>query len=292
LRPRPGAVILGRVSAEPMTAADPTPTPGRVAWWRLVGAGLVSVSGIPLFAMENQLVGLPILAAGLIVAGLADRGLLRHLALVAVGMAIISTMSLKANLTDAGMARFAITLTAAVVVPYLISRFVYRERIIRFPLRGDKPWSRLEWVYLVVVLTLGYLILPIYFIRSEVYLNWPAVPEPDLVLRLLVGVNFVGLWDELFFICTVFALLKEHFPMWQANLLQSVIFTSFLWDIGYQYWGPLMTFPFALLQGYVFHRTKSLPYVLAIHLTFDMIIWAILVEAHNPGTFPIFITQP
>jgi membrane protease YdiL (CAAX protease family) len=283
------------VSAEttPDTADTPPTVTAAQRWsWKLLPSVLVAVSAIPLFVFHERLVGLPILGVGVASAFVVDRLLFRHLALIGLGLAIISSMNVKADLSNEGMARFAITLSAAVVVPYLISRFVFRERIVRFPVRRGQPWIRTEWAYLVGVLVLGYLVLPVYFIRFDVYQNWPEVPTLDLILRLLVGVNYVGLWDELFFICLVFAFFRQHFPTWQANLLQAVIFTSFLWEIGYTSWGPLMTFPFAFLQGYVFQKTKSLPFVVTIHLSFDMIIWAILVNAHNPGILDVFITAP
>ncbi len=149
-----------------------------------------------------------------------------------------------------------------------------------------------EYGYLAVVLALGYLLLPAYFIGSGAYRNWPTVTEPDQIARLFVGVNAVGLWDELFFICTVFALLRQHFPIWQANLLQATVFVSFLWELGYQSWGPALTVPFALLQGYIFQRTRSLAYVVTVHLSFDVIIFMILVHAHTPAWFDVFVTAP
>ena len=36
---------------------------------------------------------------------------------------------------------------------------------------------------------------------------------------------------------------------------------SFLWELGLPVVGPLLTIPFALLQGYTFQRTRSLAYV-------------------------------
>ena len=68
-----------------------------------------------------------------------------------------------------------------------------------------------------------------------------------------------------------------------------MIFVSFLWELGYRAWGPLLTFPFALLQGYLFARTRSLGYVLAVHLLFDAIVFLAIVHAHNPDWIPIFI---
>ncbi len=259
---------------------------------RLLAAALVSVSAVPLFGLQERLLGYAVLLAGLVVAAVVDRGLFRHLLLIAAGLVVVSTMSLEADLSDAAMVRFAVTLTAAVALPYAISRWVYREDVIKFPVRTGNRWSRFEYGYLALVVVGGYLILPVYFLGSGAYLNWPEISGANEIGRLFVGVNAVGLWDELFFICIVFTLLRQHFPFWQANLLQAVVFVSFLWELGYRGWGPLLTVPFALLQGYIFQRTRSLPYVVTVHLTFDVIIFGILVHAYNPALADVFITDP
>jgi hypothetical protein len=64
---------------------------------------------------------------------------------------------------------------------------------------------------------------------------------------------------------------------------------SFLWELGYQSWGPLLTIPFALLQGFTFMITKSLTYVLIVHLLFDLVVFLVIVHARNPGALPIFL---
>ncbi len=209
--------------------------------------------------------------------------LVRDLSLIAIGMLIVSVIPLKAELDNWAMVRFTLALGGAVVVPYVISRFFYRDYAIRFPWRGGGKWTTFQWTWLVVVLALGWLILPFYFITSGVYTNWPVVDTPDLIVRLFAGVGAVGIWDELFFICTVFVLLRRHFPMWLANGLQAIVFVSFLWELGYQAWGPFLTIPFALLQGFIFLKTRSLAYVVTVHLLFDAVVFLVLVHAHNPG---------
>ncbi|WP_127819148.1 CPBP family intramembrane glutamic endopeptidase [Microbacterium sp. CPCC 204701] len=284
----------------------------RPAWsWRLAPALLVCLAAPAFFVVRVPWVGWMLLAAGLALALVAERGsggavpdpvaeasnagatpatgirrrpsLVRDLSLIAAGLLIVSAIPLKAELDDLAILRFAVALGGAVAVPYAISRWVYRDHAVRFPWRGGGRWTTFQWTWLVAVLGLGWLILPFYFITSGVFHNWPVVDTPDLIARLFVGVGAVGIWDELFFICTCFALLRRHFPDWQANVLQAVVFVSFLWELGYQAWGPVLTIPFALLQGFIFMRTRSLSYVVTVHLLFDAVVFLVLVHAHNPG---------
>ena len=63
-----------------------------------------------------------------------------------------------------------------------------------------------------------------------------------------------------------------------------MLFTSFLWELGFHAWGPLFIYPFALVQGWIFKLTRSLTYIVCVHLLF-----LVLVHAHNPGWLPFFI---
>ncbi|WP_447912524.1 CPBP family intramembrane glutamic endopeptidase [Microbacterium phyllosphaerae] len=286
-------------------------------WPAVVPALLVCAAAPAFFVLETAWLGWALLALGVGGAWLVERGrpvvadqtvsvgsrretarvigvsrqpsLTRDLALIALGMLIVSVIPLAAELDNLAMLRFTLALGGAVAVPYVVSRFVFRDRAISFPWRAHRRWGRLQWGWLVAVLVLGWLILPFYFITSGVYQNWPVVDSPDLIARLFVGVGAVGIWDELFFICTVFALLRRHFPDALANVLQMIVFVSFLWELGYREWGPLLTIPFALLQGFIFVRTHSLAYVVTVHLLFDAVVFAVLVHAHNPGLLPIFL---
>ncbi len=297
-----------------MPAADSTLLPTRpLLTWALVPALLVCLAAPAFFVLRTAWVGWVLLAAGLLLAWAMTRrdaaasvtaqpaaesatrspSLLRDLSLIALGMLIVSVIPLEAELDNIAFLRFGLALGGAVVVPYVISRFVFRDYAIRFPWRGGGRWTTFQWVWLIGVLVLGWLILPFYFITSGVYLNWPVVDTPEMIARLFVGVGAVGIWDELFFICTVFALLRRHFVMWQANILQAVVFVSFLWELGYRAWGPLLTIPFALVMGFIFVRTRSLAYVVTVHLLFDAVVFAVLVHAHNPGMLDwLFFVSP
>lgn len=259
-------------------------------------AAAVCLAAPAFFVVRQPLLGIALLILGVGAAAAIERrrvaasapSLARDLSLIAMGMLVVGSISLEAKLDDLSMLRFTLALGGAVALPYAVSRWVYRDRAIRFPWRGGGRWRRWQWGWLVAVLVLGWTILPFYFITSGVYRNWPVVDSPDLIARLFVGVGAVGIWDELFFICTVFALLRRHFPDAAANVMQAVVFVSFLWELGYRAWGPVLTIPFALLQAVIFLKTRSLGYVVTVHLLFDAVVFAVLVHAHNPGLMDAF----
>ena len=278
-----------------------TPT---LSWRAVVPAAGVSLSAFLLFGAHVRPLGWFVLVASLVAAWLLDRapdgarpdgarsGLATDLLLIGLGISIVSTTSVEADVSWPRFIAIGTALTLAVAVPFVVDRAVFRRQAIRFPWRGGREWPRAERAYLVAVPLLGWLILPWYFISSGAYENWPHITDGSELARFFVGVNAVGTWDELFFICTCFALLRRHFPVWLANLLQAVIFVSFLWELGYREWGPLLTAPFALLQGAIFARTGSLTYVLIVHLLFDAVVFLAIVHAHNPEMFAIFLTTP
>ncbi|NTW42540.1 MAG: CPBP family intramembrane metalloprotease [Cellulomonadaceae bacterium] len=256
---------------------------------RLVTAAGVSASAVLLFGVHARPLGWVVLALSVGGAFAVDRELGRDLLLIGTGITLISTTSMAADVSWPRFVAIGTALTLAVVVPLLIDRFAYRRAVIRFPWRTGRPWPRWAKAYIVAVPLLGWAILPFYLIGSGTYRNWPQITHPDELVRFFVGVNGVGTWDELFFICTCFVLLLRHFPAWQANLLQAAIFVSFLWELGYRSWGPLLTIPFALLQGLIFLRTGSLTLVLVVHLLFDAIVFMAIVHANVPSLFAIFV---
>ena len=256
---------------------------------RVVPAAMLSLSGFLLFAVHQPVAGYALLAASLVLAAFVDRALFRDLLLIAAGILVISAVPITTDVSTSHMLVMGSAMVLAVGIPYAVSRWVTKERAIVFPVMTGNTWTRGEKLYLPVVLVLGYAVLPVYMVRTGVYQNWPAVHDPDGIIRLFIGTNALGIWDELFFICTAFALFRRHLPDWQANLLQAVLFTSFLWELGFRAWAPLFIFPFALLQARIFTVTKSLSYIVAVHLLFDFVLFLVLLHAHNREWFDIFL---
>ncbi|SDH57776.1 hypothetical protein SAMN04488693_101627 [Arthrobacter subterraneus] len=260
----------------------------------LLSAALVSGSGFLLFALEQRLFGYLALAAALATAYFTRRPisgnpLFRDLLLLAIGLVIISAVPITTDISFSHMMIMGAAMILAVGVPYSLSRFVFKDHAIRFPVLTGQKWNRTERWYLLAVVVIGYLLLPVYMIPTGVYENWPAASDPGTIARLFLGTNVLGIWDELFFICTAFTLLRRHLPDWQANVLQAVLFTSFLWELGFHAWGPVLIYPFALIQAWIFSKTKSLSYIVSVHLLFDFVLFLVLLHAHNREWFAIFL---
>ena len=162
----------------------------------------VSLSAFLLFGLQWVPAGLGVLVLSLAAAWFISRPLAQDLALIGLGLVIVASTSVKADISWPRFFAIGTALGAAVLVPFLVDRFVYRRTVIRFPWRGGQRWTAWQKSYLVLVPLLGYLALPFYFIRSGAYQNWPPIFETSEYARFFVGVNAVGTWDELFFICT------------------------------------------------------------------------------------------
>ena len=134
----------------------------------MAAPALFITRGMPVFMAT----GYAVLAVGLVIAFMSNRVLGRDLSLIAVPLDAISLFSVEANLEWGNVALMGTVLAACVVFPYVMSRWVFRDHVVRFPGRPNEPWSRGEWLWLGAVLVLGYLILPVYFITSGSYQNW------------------------------------------------------------------------------------------------------------------------
>ena len=152
-------------------------------------------------------------------------------------------------------------------------------------------WSLKMWIWLVVGFGLAYVIMGMYFTwwTPDLHLSWPLPDWEDPsrteeMWRLFWGCNFVGIWDELCFVNFVFVLLARRLGFREALLGQAVFFTSFLHEMAFVGWGPVVIFGFAMIQGYTYHRTRSLAYVIVLHLLIDSILFYWIANRWYPGT--------
>jgi len=141
-------------------------------------------------------------------------------------------------------------------------------------------------LYTLVSIPLAWGMLKLYLgvLSPEVPFNWPQPSEPEgpELFKLFIGINGVGIWDELFFINISFAIIRSMFPMRIANPAQAVIYTTVLCDMAFTGWGPLFVGFLALTQGLMYERSRVLLWVLLVHLIVDYFLFQGIVTAYYP----------
>lgn len=206
---------------------------------------------------------------------------LRYLAL-ASALLILILAPISTSLEPAHIFWLALCFTAVLVVPALILR---KTGVITFHF-----WPKhLDWVdvgYTLLSIPLAWGAFEVYFkvLSPEVPFNWKLGSEPNNteLFTLFMGINAVGIWDELFFVNTSFAILRSLFPFRTANLAQSVIYMIVLYDMAFTGWGPLFVYMLALTQGFMFERSRVLLWVLIVHLIVDYFLFQAIVTRYYP----------
>jgi len=158
--------------------------------------------------------------------------------------------------------------------------------VIRF-----RIWPRrFRWLdisYVLVSMPLSWLAFHFYFgmWSPEVPTHWhlPLHPDREATLRLFIGINCVGIWDELFFVNTIYAVLRSLFAYRIANAAQAVIYATVLYRMAFTGAGPFIVYFFALTQGAMFEESENLLYVLVVHLIVDAFLFASILAHHYPG---------
>ena len=62
-----------------------------------------------------------------------------------------------------------------------------------------------------------------------------------------------------------------------------MFFASFLHEMAFVGWGPLVIFAFALVQGLTYRRTGSLLYIVGLHLMVDSVLFYMIANRWYPG---------
>jgi len=260
---------------------------GVFEWMSLV---LLAATAVVLVGMQLKVVGWILFFVGALSLFLAKKEFGKHVGLIYLSLSFLGLVPITTSTSNENFFRMGVVLGLAVTLPYVFSRYIYKDGLVTYSFHHGRKWFKKEIFYVFFTAILAYLVIPFYLKDTGSYLNWNVDRTADSIGRLFIGTNVLGIWDELFFISTVLGVLRHYMKFPLANILQAVLFTSFLYELGFTGWGPFMIFPFALVQGYVFRKTHSLFYVITIHLVIDFILFLALINAHHPDLINIFIT--
>lgn len=251
---------------------------------------LLCLSAVVLIALQETALGYGLLIIGLASLYLCNKEFRRNIALIYFSIALLGVTPLGTSVDLRHVILMGTPLLLCVTVPYLVTRYIYKNNLLRVPFNVRRIWHLKEASYILLALGLSYLILPFMMRETVSYLNWTIQPGFWNIVTSYVGLNAVAIWEELFCVTIALTIFRRYLPFWQANIAQAIIFCSFLFAVGFIGWSFLVIFAFALSQGYIYTKTRSLAYVLAIHLAIDIFVHLSVLELNHPGWVPIFIT--
>lgn len=269
-----GGIAAGSSSERPV---------GPAALAALLAFGAATVLLIPCAAW------IPGGAAWLLAAGLAlrlpDPRARESLGVLLVCIAILAAAPIDTDLSPRHFVTLGIPFVAVVIGPWLYFRRVAPGALTwRFL---PRRLSRRDLAYTLFAAPIAWGVLQLYFfhLNPELPTHWPLPTHDaaDVVQRLTVGINAVGIWDELFFVNTVYAVLRRAFPAGVANVTQAVVYTAVLYDMAFTGHGVWIVYLFALTQGYMYEKSGVLLYVLIVHLIVDLFLVLAILQYHFPG---------
>lgn len=269
-----------------MVAPELTNTRSPLHYVALIGFAVATVLLIPL---EWFAAGLIVWAATAVtVWRTGDGKLRRNMGLLLLAVLVLGFAPIHTNLDTSHFFTLGLPFFLVIAGPYLYMRYrAPGELEWRF---WPREWSWRDVIYTLSSVPLSWGIIQIYFfhLNPELPTHWPLTPEhdPAAVTRLAIGINCVGIWDELFFVNTVYVLLRGLFPARWANLAQAVVYTSVLYHMAFTGWGIVIVYVFALTQGFMYEKSRVLLYVLIVHLIVDLILVLAILQYHAPNLKP------
>lgn len=244
-----------------------------------------------LVAAEQRVIGYSILGLGLLSLALAPRAYQKYLILIYPFILLMGVTPISTSIDPLHVLAMGIPGALAITIPYLVTRYVYQEKVITFQFSSGKKLTRRQIIYIILTFIISYTTI-VFFLRSTgSYQNWDMRPDLMYLFIMFLGTNALGIWDEVFFINTVLRIFKKFLPFTLANFAQAFIFTSFLYELGFRGWGFIVIYLFALLQGYTLNKTHSLGFVITIHLIVDLMLFLALIHINLPTLPSIFPWQ-
>lgn len=275
------------------TLTDPTTTNNRAPEANVRSlphvAALVAFAAATVFLIPLKLfvpgVASWLVTLALIVAS-GDRVLRRNMSVLLVCIAVLAAAPIHTELSTRHFIGIGIPFFVVTAGPFLFMRWRAPGEVVwRF---WPREFSLRDLIYTIISIPLAWGIIWVYFfhLTPEMPTQWPMPAEHDMgmVRRLVIGINCVGIWDELFFVNTVYLLLRRLYPAWLANLGQSVVYTSVLYTMAFVGAGPAIVYFFALTQGVMYEKSRVLLYVLLVHLIVDAFLVFAILQYYYPGS--------
>ncbi|MEA2640084.1 MAG: hypothetical protein QOF51_1478 [Chloroflexota bacterium] len=251
--------------------------------WQAAALLAFSATGPLLIALGSLAAGAGLALASLTAAWRWHRVALRRIGVLLGCLIVLALAPIDTNTSNPHVLELGIPFLAVLIGPAAILGRT-DPGVIRYRLLPTR-FGAGDAALLALSVPLAWASLHLYFaLDPGVAFNWTLPPEPDdeALVRLFLGINAVGIWDELFFVNTSFAILRSLYPLGVSNLAQATVYTSVLYRMAFTGPGPFFVGVLALTQAALFERTESLLYVITIHVIVDYFLFQQIVGAHYP----------
>jgi len=262
----------------------------RCSLWLFAGAMvlIIGLKSVAHLGVPWHWLGWPCMVGGLVLAWRQpERIWFKICVLLAYTIIILWLTRIDGDTSNTHSLELALMLGVGILVmPALAAKYWLKQPLDYSWVSGRWSLRMLLWLPAGFVIGFGFMWLYFNVLTPTLHHSWPLPltgERTEAMWRLFWGCNFVGVWDELAFINFVFVLLSRHFGFREANFAQAVFFTSFLHEMAFVGWGPAVIFMFALIQGYTYKKTRSLLYIVILHLMIDTILFYMIANRWYPG---------
>lgn len=253
---------------------------------------LLACSAITLIALQLKLFGGILLLLGVIdTLFFCEKKFSKEIILIYISIGILGITPISTYIGIGHILIMGLFLLIVLAIPYVVLNYVYKDSSLHYKFHNGRKWHKKELLYIFLLLLIVYALFPFMLKDTGSYLNWDVKLNFGYMVVFFLGLNFIGSWDEFFFISTVFTILHKHLKFLPANIIQSIIFTSFLYELGFRSWAACAIFIFAFMQGVLYKKTNSLFYLITIHLSADFVLFLVLINAYYPSILPIFVLK-
>lgn len=207
--------------------------------------------------------------------GLLRKQALAYYLMLLAGISIVLLMppSIHPSLIGSLFACGIVILSLA--VPYVASRLLYKHSPVHFELDFSRRWTREQIAVVIGSIITCTVFMALYFLTSDAHKFWPLTTPSD-IMAVFCFIMLFGMWEEFFFIATMFGILQRFLPTLVANAIQALMFCGFLYQFGFRGWIVPLTFVYAFTQGFVYHKFNSLLINVTIHFFVDLAVFVLL----------------
>lgn len=248
----------------------------------LVLAILLAVAYATLAVVHNPL-GWLVLVVGIVGASVRlRREALIYYYIVAVSLVALYLTPISAGNSPLNVAVSLFALATALAIPYASSHVMFKHSLIHLAVDFRRRWARPEWIMFAVSIGISVTFLGLFFLTGDAYKHWKLDTTYDVIVTFAL-IMLIGIWEEFYFIASVFGVLKKFLPAVYASALQAMMFSGFLFQFGFQGWIIPFTFIYAFAQGLTFYKFRNLALNISIHFTVDLAVFVLLMVRLHIG---------